>query len=111
MLKAKWEPGRQAGCVYRKARLWQIGSALLNKWSDCYIIEYPPNAILPMHTDPVKKGRHYRLNIELKGKGEFKCTKPIFKKWRVALFRPDVSFHGMENGPTIRRVLSLGFVV
>lgn len=106
----RWVPGRQAECEYKKMRLWQFGSETLNKFSDCYLIKYPPNAILPIHKDPVGKGEHWRLNIEIKGDGVFICKGKCYRFWRFCLFRPDVNDHGMVNGSTERLVLSLGFV-
>lgn len=107
----KWIPGRQQSCPYRKMRLWEIGSSQLNLFSDAYLIEYPPNAKLPLHTDAVQKGRHYRLNIELRGRGEFLINRCIFRLGPVVLFRPDLEKHGMNNGPTTRLVLSFGFLL
>ena len=104
----KWDKGRQ-DANYHKKRLWQVGINRLGLFSDCYLIKYPPDAKLPPHKDPVESGRHWRLNIELKGSGEFLCDGASFKLWRITLFRPDINTHAMNNGPSERLVLSFGF--
>jgi len=106
----RWVAGRQASCNYEKLCLWSFGSRRFSKFMDAYLISYPPNAQLPRHKDEVKAGAHYRLNVELRGTGEFHCERPLFKLWRIVLFRPDQQEHGMDNGPTKRLVLSFGFV-
>ncbi len=101
----KWESGRQ-NADYKKLKIVQISNRF-----DCYLIKYPPNAVLPEHTDKVNSGRHYRLNIELFGSGEFKCEQAIFRWWKIVLFRPDINLHSMVNGPSNRLVLSIGVVL
>lgn len=105
-----WQPGRQRDCDYQKKLLWEFGSHFLNKFTDGYLIKYPANAQLPKHTDPVKNGTHWRINITLKGQGEFGIEGPVKRFGRVVIFRPDVNSHWMNNGPTERLILSIGFV-
>lgn len=113
----KWEKGRQEGCDYKKLRLWSF-----RVWKfgfDAYVLKYPPNADLPIHTDPVEKGSHYRFNLPLKGESKFywlggdsflgkrtlwlNTTGPI-------LFRPDLCKHFLRVGNKGCIKLSLGFV-
>ncbi len=100
----KWKEGRQ-NTQYHKFQLIQI-----RKCFDAYLIKYPANEILPAHKDKVENGKHYRLNIELWGRGKFICENPIFKWWRIVLFRPDICEHSMINGSSSRLVLSIGWV-
>jgi hypothetical protein len=107
--KLPWEQGRQ-GTGYNKIKLFES-----KKWRyDGYLLYYPEGSEIPSHTDPVAAGRHYRLNIMLKKAkkgGEFICADPVFKCWRMSLFRPDVSPHAVsriERG--YRIMLSIGWV-
>ncbi len=106
-----WQRGRQ-GTGYDKVLLfsgrWPIGF-------DGYLIRYPVGSQIPPHKDPVRSGRHYRLNIIVwrspRG-GEFICENPILSLPRIKLFRPDISKHSVtavEGGP--RYVLSIGWVL
>ena len=86
---------------------WPIGF-------DSYLIRYPEGTEIPPHTDPVQRGRHYRLNIVLwspRSGGEFVCRSPIFASRRVKFFRPDVCEHSVTRvvGGS-RVVLSIGWV-
>lgn len=67
---------------------------------DAYMLKFEPNCLLPAHIDNVKKGRHFRLNIILKGKGKFECDKTIIRTKRIVLFRPDKHVHSMQNDDT-----------
>ena len=111
MKALSWQRGRQ-GTGYDKMRLlsggWPIGF-------DCYLIRYPIGSQIPPHKDPVRTGRHYRLNVIVwrspKGR-EFICENPILSLPRIKLFRPDVSEHSVtavEGGS--RYVLSIGWVL
>jgi hypothetical protein len=103
----KWEEGRQGG-KYKKMKIWS--SSFFWFGSDCYLISYEPNYEMPAHTDKAQ-GKHFRLNIVLKGSGTFKCQKTIFRLFnRIILFRPDLYEHSMVNGDSNRLVLSLGFL-
>jgi hypothetical protein len=81
---------------------------------DSYLIRYPEGSEIPPHTDPVLKGRHYRLNLILKSSrsgGEFICATPLFATNRIKFFRPDACEHSVtrvEGGS--RYVLSFGWV-
>ena len=107
----RWQKGRQ-GTGYDKmlllAGLWPLPF-------DSYLIRYPEGSEIPPHTDPVKAGRHYRLNLVLKSPesgGEFICAKPIFATKRIKLFRPDACEHSVTRVVGGRRyVLSLGWVM
>ena len=79
----KWVKGRQGGDYFKKLI---FGSKRLGM--DCYLLKFNPNCYLKPHKDEVK-GRHFRLNVELKGSGEFKCESTIFKLGGFVLFRPD----------------------
>jgi len=108
----KWEKGRQEGTEYKKLCLY---SFKIWKWGfDAYILKYKENTVLNTHTDPVKNGKHYRLNIGW-GVANF-CCKYYDQiigyrigKLTFTAFRPDINPHSLyvfEN--TIK--LSLGFV-
>ena len=107
----RWQKGRQ-GTGYDKMLL------LTAPWPvpfDSYLIRYPEGSEIPAHTDPVAKGRHYRLNVILKAPqsgGEFVCSEPIWQSKRIKLFRPDKSSHSVSRvvGGS-RYVLSIGWVL
>jgi hypothetical protein len=107
----RWQRGRQ-GTGYDKMLL------LTAPWPlafDSYLIRYPDGTEIPPHTDPVDKGRHYRLNIVLKSPrsgGEFVCATPLFATRRVKLFRPDACEHSVTRVVgSSRYVLSIGWVL
>jgi len=104
----KWEQGRQGGS-YKKLKVWlYIGSYFA---TDCWILKYEPNYDMPVHTDDIPNKNHYRINIVLKGKGQFIVSKTILNLFnRVFVFRPDLYEHSMINGNSERIVLSIGFV-
>ncbi len=120
-----WITGRQDSAdqkaTYKKARIFQFGfsqfgfSGLFNNKGgvDCYLLHYEPYYKLKPHVDLVPKGlKHYRLNIVLKGSGDFDCEKKIINLFnRVVLFRPDKYTHAMKNGAKERLVLSIGLAV
>jgi hypothetical protein len=107
----RWQRGRQ-GTGYDKMLLltapWPIGF-------DSYLIRYPDGSEIQPHTDPVKQGRHYRLNVVLKAPqsgGEFVCAAPLFATRRIKLFRPDVCEHSVTRvAGGSRYVLSIGWVL
>jgi hypothetical protein len=110
-LAFRWQSGRQ-GTGYDKMLL------LTARWPlpfDSYLIRYPDGSEIPPHIDPVKGGRHYRLNVILKSPksgGEFVCAAPIFATKRVKLFRPDACEHSVTRvAGGNRYVLSLGWVL
>lgn len=92
----RWQRGRQ-GTGYDKMLLltapWPIAF-------DSYLIRYPDGSEIPLHRDPVAKGRHYRLNIILKSPrsgGEFVCSSPLFATKRIKLFRPGACEHSVTR--------------
>mgnify|MGYP003718593583 CR=1 FL=1 len=101
----KWEGGRQGG-GYRKMKLAQI----FNR-ADCYLIQYPEGFELPEHRDETPHGRHFRLNIFLKGEGDFYAEDVIAQGRNWALFRPDIATHGVRDITSKRTVLSFGCVL
>ena len=106
----RWEQGRQE-TGYAKMLLF---TGVWPLKFDSYILKYPDGAFIPPHTDPVKTGRHYRLNIVLKNApqgGEFICGNPIFESKRIKFFRPDACEHSLtkvQGGS--RYVLSIGWI-
>ena len=107
----RWRSGRQA-TGYDKMLL------LTAPWPipfDCYLLRYPDGSEIVAHTDPVSRGRHYRLNVILKAPasgGEFRCSDPIYESRRVKLFRPDRSPHSVTRvAGGSRYVLSIGWVL
>jgi len=106
----RWQPGRQGTGYLKRLLLQRAGPPLP---FDLYLLKYPPGTQIPEHTDPVAKGRHYRLNLVLKrGRGgEFRCAAPIVNTRRVKLFRPDVQPHSVETVLATRYVLSLGWIL
>jgi hypothetical protein len=107
----RWERGRQ-NSGYDKLLL--LANPFVVPF-DCYLLRFPPGTQIPPHRDPVKSGRHYRLNVVLKRSpqgGEFVCSAPIFATSRVKLFRSDVCTHAVtrvEGGS--RYVLSIGWIL
>lgn len=107
----RWQEGRQ-GTGYDKMLLFTAPWPLP---FDSYLIRYPEGSEIPPHTDAVKRGRHYRLNVVLKAPragGDFICSDPIFETKRIKLFRPDMSAHSVSRvvGGS-RYVLSIGWVL
>ncbi|MEN9551691.1 MAG: hypothetical protein RI935_68 [Candidatus Parcubacteria bacterium] len=101
-----WLEGRQQGTEYKKFcfLFCKIGHLGL----DGYILRYEPNTTLPPHRDTID-GKHYRLNIEIYGRGDFISEKIIFSVFKkIYLFRPDISTHSVVNHSTKRYVLSFG---
>jgi len=102
----KWIPGRQGG-DYQKKLLAVFGIPYIFGF-DMYMLKFEPECHLKEHKDKTESGKHYRLNIILKGKGDFKCEKTIINTRRVVLFRPDKYLHSMKNDESERTVLSIG---
>ena len=108
-----WEPGRQGGGYFK---MLLATSPFPLGW-DLYLIKFPSGSYISDHQDPVKDGRHHRLNITLwrpmKG-GDFLCEPEglVLTFGRVVLFRPDVATHSVtEITEGWRLVLSCGFVL
>lgn len=107
----RWQRGRQ-DTGYDKMLL------LAMSWPlplDSYLIHYPEGSEIPPHRDPVKSGRHYRLNIILKScgaGGEFICETSMFTTKRIKLFRPDLHEHSVTKViDGSRYVLSIGWIL
>jgi hypothetical protein len=101
----KWVSGRQDG-KYMKKMYLRFGIPGFFGM-DAYMLKFEPDCLLPAHIDKVK-GRHFRLNIILRGEGKFECDKTIIRTKRIILFRPDKHTHSMQNDETERKVLSIG---
>lgn len=106
----KWQKGRQkAG--YEKLLL--AGATWPIKF-DLYLLKFPEGCEVPPHTDDVKDGKHYRLNIVLKqakSGGEFICKSPIYCSKRIKFFRPDICEHSVTKVISGNRyLLSVGWV-
>ncbi len=105
----RWYPGRQPRCPYRKFcflkfKLGRFGF-------DGYIIRFDSFGTLMLHKDVLADGKHYRLNINLWGKCEFKImgTPHISIGNRILLFRPDVIPHGLLIFDKPTYIFSMGF--
>lgn len=104
-----WLDGRQQGTEYKKfcflfSKVGRLGF-------DGYVLRYEPNTVLLPHRDVIE-GKHYRLNIEIWGKGDFVSEKVIFSFFKkLYLFRPDISTHSVINHSTKRYVLSFGVAI
>jgi len=107
----RWERGRQ-NTGYDKLLL-AVNPFLIP--FDCYLLRFPAGSEIPPHRDPVKSGRHYRLNIVVKRSpagGEFVCAAPLFQTRRVKLFRSDISTHSVTRVlGRARYVLSIGWIL
>jgi hypothetical protein len=107
----RWDKGRQK-TGYDKMLL--LANPILLPF-DCYLLHFPEGSGIPPHRDPVKSGRHFRLNFVIKRSprgGEFVCDQPIFQSKRLNLFRSDRCTHSVttvEGGS--RYVLSIGWVL
>ena len=80
---------------------------------DAYFIRYKEGAYIPPHVDPVKTGKHYRLNMILwkANKGGDYVGDYVWKWWRFILFRPDIHTHSVtkvESG--VRFLFSIGWI-
>ena len=104
----QWISGRQ-GSGYMIFYMW-------NFLFDCLIIRYPRGSYITPHVDPVTKGQHHRINIELTTPhlgGEFSCKlKHVLVKFpRFVWFRPDIGTHSVsEVIGSERWVLSFGWI-
>jgi hypothetical protein len=108
----KWQGGRQVGSKYMKMPLWYFRLGRIGL--DAYILKYEGNTRLPTHTDPVENGKHWRLNIVLKGKSTFIIVKNGLVKYmnkRFTLFRPDIQAHSLVVSDLGCAKLSMGFVL
>jgi hypothetical protein len=106
----KWVEGRlKSG--YDKIRFFETTFPIP---FDVYILRFVTGSEVPAHTDKVKSGKHYRLNIILKHAkegGEFESKKSIINTGRVKLFRPDLYQHAVSQVKEgTRYVLSIGWI-
>ena len=105
--RIKCEEGRQRTGYHKYTLFNRLGY-------DCYLVYYPQGSYISAHYDKVEDRRHYRMNIILKKSnigGQFRCLDPIFSKYRVNVFRPDISEHSVteiEDG--YRLVFSFGWL-
>lgn len=106
--------GRQAGRTngnpglkYRKYCFlwWRIGRFGF----DGYILKYPAKIEMNNHVDPILNGKHWRINLTLKGKSIFFCQHAtIFSVGqRLHIFRPDINFHRVATFTPVTK-LSIG---
>lgn len=106
----KWQQGR-LGSGYSKMLL--IESKWLFKF-DVYLIKFPKYSYISPHTDPVEKGRHFRLNLLLKKAkegGEFICSDFLYSSNRIKLFRPDIREHYLTKIIKGKRyIISIGWI-
>ena len=81
---------------------------------DAYLIKFPQGSEIKPHTDKVRTGKHFRLNIVLKHAvegGEFICENLIINYSRIKLFRPDVEQHQvLKIKKGTRYILSIGWI-
>ena len=82
---------------------------------DCYLLRFPEGSEIPPHRDPIKSGRHYRLNVIIKRSPSGRrvhLRQSHLQSARVNVFRSDVSMHSVSRvvGGT-RYVLSIGWVL
>ena len=82
----RWERGRQKS-GYDKMLI--CGAYWPVKF-DTYLLRFPKGSEIKPHTDTVKSGKHYRLNIVLKS-ARVKCYLLNLKQSVVNFFRPDIS--------------------
>ncbi len=106
----RWERGRQQS-GYDKMLLF---GTLWPVKCDTYLLKFPEGSEIKPHTDPVRTGRHYRLNIVLKNAkegGDFICQNPIYESKRIKLFRPDLCQHQVSKIIQGNRyLLSIGWI-
>lgn len=72
-------------------------------------VTYPTHHSVMKHSDPVQKGRYYKLNfvlVKAKVGGVFECSNCIVTLFhRVYLFRPDKYEHSVSKIESGKRVL------
>lgn len=103
----RWEDGRQK-TNYEKMTL----VCLL--FFDLYLLRYPTGSAIAPHTDPVPRGKHFRLNLVVKKAegGKFVCSEAFLNWNRIKLFRPDIHKHSVEKiTKGTRYVLSFGWLI
>lgn len=103
----KWKLGRQNSGYWRK-------TFVSLKFFDFHLLKIPEGIEVPPHYDPIKYGKHFRLNISLTlpTSGGIVSGEEIFKTKRIMFFRPDIIKHSMskiEAGESL--IMSVGFIV
>ena len=96
----RWIKGRQ-NYFYEKLKIYSFWRV------DCYFIKYSKGCAVGYHTDDVPGKKHFRLNIQLKGKNRLCHIDNLIKKrGRFDLFRAD-KLHSF--GVTLEDGLILSF--
>ena len=99
----QWSFGRQ-GSGYRILPLWRgLGC-------DGYIIHIPAGVAIAPHKDKVEGRRHFRLNVDLKGRCWMEVGRVIWKFWRFTLFRPDLEVHEVPASAEDVWMWSVGWI-
>jgi len=96
----RWGDGRLSGS-YKKLKL------LHTIWFDTYLIKFYRGYHLPIHIDPIRGYKHYRLNILLKGEDAY-IGEYIFKWGRIIVFEASLP-HGTTTLSKDRLLLSIGW--
>lgn len=103
----KWQKGRQDTVEYFKFKLFSFKVGRFG--FDGYLLKYPALTHLLPHLDEVQDGKHYRMNITLRGNNMFICQGKHFHiKEFIHIFRPDIQRHGLLVATETYK-LSLGF--
>lgn len=102
-----WVKGRIQNSKYYKDCVYKF--KIFRLAFDCYILKYEEQTELPLHVDTVN-GKHYRMNILLKGETSFYCLKTIFRNSNIVIFRPDKYQHALFAS-TKSYKLSFGFAI
>ena len=72
-------------------------------------VTYPTHHSVMKHSDPVQKGRYYKLNfvlVKAKVGGVFECSNCIINLFnRIYLYRPDKYEHSVSKIESGKRVL------
>lgn len=109
----KWVYGRQL-TGYKTLTLLNVKLPIFKFYGfDLHIIKYNKGDYIPPHKDPVKFGKHHRINFIIwKGRGgKFLCNNS--KKYlfdRIIYFRPDLEEHAVSLCKGLRIVLSIGWL-
>ena len=99
-----WTNGRQ-NFYYQKLKLFSLFRF------DCYLIRYGFGTAIGWHTDDVEGYRHYRFNIQLRGKNRMEfCGGKLLNLWRIAIFRSD-KLHCMDITKEKGLILSFGVIL
>lgn len=113
-----WIPGRQNSGYFKYELFsleWLLAFSPFSKkvkkvGLDIYLLKFPSGVSVPTHKDPVYCGRHFRLNITLKGKAKFN-GKTIFSFGRIVFFRSDINEHSLDKAEKEIIMFSVGLVI